>query len=104
MRLLNFLEYSVSPWMRFMACGVLGSALFLLYRWDPERVAQDNEDNESCTELPLQPPVSESALATFYGNRGKESETSDKSRSTLIELERYLDALSEHRVRSLDQV
>ncbi|MFH1741205.1 MAG: hypothetical protein ABIH23_19555 [bacterium] len=104
MRLLDFLEYSVSPWMRFTACGVLGSALYFLYRWDPERRSQEEENDRLFSEISPQPPASRTALATFYGDRPEESEVGDKTRSTVIELEQYLDALAHSRVESLDRV
>ncbi|HPA46580.1 MAG TPA: hypothetical protein PLG59_19935 [bacterium] len=104
MRLLEFLEYSVSPWIRILACGLLGGALILLYRWDPERHSQAGMDDDPYSGVEFEPPLSRRSVETFYGTHSDLTESREKSQTTVIELQRYLDALSRNRIESVDRV
>ena len=104
MRILDFLQHSVSPEMRCGACAILGGALLLLYRWDPERRTEEQEREQPCGEILGDHPVGRSPLTTLSGDGVGQSETGDKTHPTLIELENYLADLKRHQIHSLDHV
>lgn len=104
MRAVDFLQYSVSPWMRCVACVILGGALCLLYRWDPERRAKKQRADTAHAEIPVEPQVSKSALNSLSGDGMGQSETLVTTHSTVVELEQYLKDLRRHRIPSVDSV
>ncbi len=104
MRILDFLQYSISPWVRILACLILGSALYFLYRWDPERSQQEEEDNRPYGEYSLEPPDDETGWEAFSGDGSSDSVTPENRNTSVIELERYLNSLKHHRIQSLDKV
>jgi len=104
MRILDFLQYSVSPWVRLLTCAVLGTALYLLYRWDPERSERDEEERQPYSEFSLEPLENDSAWEALSGDGISDSKSSEEKETTIIELERYLSSLRRHRIQDLDRV
>jgi len=103
-RLLEFLEYSVSPWIRILTCGLLGGALILLYRWDPERHKDERTDDAPYSGVEIEPPLSRRSVETFYGTQSDLTESKEKTQATIIELQRYLEALCRNRNKRGDRV
>jgi len=104
MGIFDFFEYSVGAWIRCLSCVVLGGALYLLHRWDPERSVKKRRGDAPYEEIPVVPEMNRSALNSLSGDGAAEPETADGKHAAVNELEQYLEDLKRHRIPDIDRV
>ena len=102
MRFLEFVHYSVSPFVKFLICVVVLLALLVVYRWQPESREREwfDSENEDGDVSGVKPTEWNPERVL----RPKETKRESLEHPVLEEMDEYLQALRREKIRSLDEV
>ncbi len=106
MRLLEFIEYSVSPATKFTICAAIGFAIYIVYYWEPNKNKKKKETKKENTGFlqytevdPRDYDQSDHLIKPVEQNH-----TITDRHPTLEQLDEYVDQLKRHNFQSIDRV
>lgn len=104
MRILDYIEYSVSPGMKVLICGVVIVAILVIHWWEPSRKRKRREPNRDGLFQYTEVDPSGYARQTppAAGNAGRNR--LPQRHETLRQLDEYADLLKQHRINDFDDV
>ncbi len=107
MRILDYLEYSVSPTTKFIICLLIALALFVVYLWEPERKKKKRKKVEQRPQgflnyIEIDPKTLEGDAELLKpSDRVTQISGNDV---TLNHLDEYIKTLREYQINSLDEI
>ncbi len=104
MRLLEFIDYTISPVLKFLICGILALAIFIVHFWEPRRKRKliIPKNQGILNDLEFDPAEYSQDMRSLIP---AEEETLFGAHSETLEaLDDYIKALKRHQINSIDEV
>lgn len=103
MRLLDYIEYSVSPEVKIGTCVFLLGAIIVVYLWEPlKRRTKKVKEKGIMRHIEVDPEEYSQRLNGWYKNTTKD--LSAENNRTLALLQHYVNELKQEKIHNLDDV
>lgn len=103
MRLLDYINYAITPETKFTICAVLFAAIFVVYFWEPNKKRGKKPKNNGIMR-DVDIDAGEYSKKTDALVDSGANATRSEEHQTLQQLDQYVEVLKRHKIHNLDDV
>lgn len=103
MRILDYIEYTVSPEVKIGTCLLLLGAIIVVYLWEPMRRRRSKPAEKGIMRQVEVDPVEYSQKVNGWYKKSTKGLSTENNR-TLVQLQHYVKELQQEKIHNLDDV